>query len=328
MAVLNRQRRVGYGLTDALPDIPNAPIVSQRAPSSNDKAPIGTIWVDKPLNDAYILTSIVANTATWIGAGGGSGTFSSITVDPGDITVVTGDVILDAGDITVTLGDIVVDAGDITATLGAIEAGTTVTAGTGVIATTGDITATAGNFVATAGGVDAFTSVTAGTDLIATAGDAIVLLGDVTVSVGDVVATLGAVSAGTTVTAGTGITATTGNIVASAGNVSAVALESSSGITAGTGVSITTGDLTVVAGDISASVLGSITGGTLYASADLGGVGGTTSLSNEIDSTQGVGVLSILSTNGNSAPNTGGGFLKFYQGATTIYVPYFTNIAP
>jgi hypothetical protein len=75
-----------------------------------------------------------------------------------------------------------------------------------------DITAATGNIVATLGQVNAGTTMTAGTGITATTGD-------ITATAGDIVATAGAVDAGTTVTAGTGITATTGNITATAGNV-------------------------------------------------------------------------------------------------------------
>ena len=95
-----------------------------------------------------------------------------------------------------------------------VRAGTTVTAGTGVIATTGGVTATAGNIVATAGNISA--------------------------TAGNIAATAGSVSAGTTVTAGTGITATTGNVTATAGSVVAGAgITSVTGCTLGSGASST-----------------------------------------------------------------------------------------
>lgn len=56
------------------------PIVSKRNPTAKDKAELGQIWINKTLNDAFILTSVVAGVSTWINAGGGSGTFSSLTI--------------------------------------------------------------------------------------------------------------------------------------------------------------------------------------------------------------------------------------------------------
>jgi hypothetical protein len=84
-------------------------------------------------------------------------------------------------------------------------------------------------------------------------------------------------------------------------------------VTGGTGVIATTGNVTATAGK-------------LVAGGDAAGAASTTSISNAVNTTQGVGVLSILSTNGNSGNNTG--FLKCYVGTTVVYVPYFATIAP
>lgn len=80
MPVRNGQSNVGYGLTNALQDLSPQPIISQRAPTTRDFAEIGTIWVDQPRNDSFILTSVVANSASWINAGGGTGTFNNLEV--------------------------------------------------------------------------------------------------------------------------------------------------------------------------------------------------------------------------------------------------------
>ncbi len=242
-----------YGQSQPLINVFATPIAAKRDPSTTDRAQIGTIWVNKLTNDAFILTSVTNNTSTWIGVGGGAGTFTSLVVDPGDITVTSGNV-------AVTLGDITAGAGDISATTGSVSAGTTMVAGTTITAGTG-ITSTTGNIVATAG----------------------------------------AVNAGTTMTAGTGITATTGNIVASTGNINAT--------------------------------LGSVTAGSNIAGLMIGATGDSgsgaatvTQFTNVVNATQGVGALTLLSTNGNSGTNTG--FMKFYVGLTPVFVPYFSNIAP
>ena len=112
----------------------------------------------------------------------------------------------------------------------------------------------------------------------------------------------------------TSVEATTGNITADLGNVV-----------------VTTGNVTVTAGNITASA-GSITGETIVAVTDLSGlqvfatgdtaagIAGTTSLTNV---TRGPGAIanSLLGTNGGQ---TNAGYLKFYQGVTAVYVPYFT----
>lgn len=234
MAVNNRTSRVSYALSDALLDIPHAPIIATRAPTTSDKAALGTIWIDKPNNDSYILTSVTANSATWINAGGGSGSFSSITVNPGDIDVTAGDINVSAGDVVVTTGGVVAES-------------------------------------------------------------------DISTASGNIDATTGSIEAGTTVTAGTGLVAVTGGVLASAG------------------------DITAILGDITATA-GKVNGLSVYATGDDGGVAATTSLTASTNTTQGVGNLTILSTNANSGDNAG--FIKVYVGTTTAYIPYFTNIAP
>lgn len=56
------------------------PIISKRSPTTRDRAELGTIWINTVLNDVFILTSVVAGVSTWINAGGGSGTFSSLNI--------------------------------------------------------------------------------------------------------------------------------------------------------------------------------------------------------------------------------------------------------
>lgn len=59
----------------------------------------------------------------------------------------TGNTTIPAGNLTATSGNIVASSGNISATLGSLNAGTTLTAGTGITATTGNITASSGNMV-------------------------------------------------------------------------------------------------------------------------------------------------------------------------------------
>jgi hypothetical protein len=210
----NLPLNTAYGLSQSIINVFPTPIVATRDPRTTDRAQLGTIWVNKSSNDAFVLTSVVSNVSTWQSVSGGAGDFSSITVTPGDVTI-------SAGNLNLTLGDI-------------------------------------------------------------------------TVSVGDIAATLGSITAGTTIVAGTGITATTGNISATVGSV-----------TAGSRVS----------------------GLMIGATGDAGsGAATITQFTNATDTTQGVGALSILSTNGNPGNNTG--FIKIYVGLTAAYIPYFTNIAP
>jgi len=72
-----------YGIGGSTIEMPPLPIVSQRAPRTRDRAEVGTIWVDVPNDDAYVLTSVGGGGAIWINAGGGSGTFTSVTTTAG-----------------------------------------------------------------------------------------------------------------------------------------------------------------------------------------------------------------------------------------------------
>lgn len=98
MANTNPQRIVGYGLNQALPNIFPSPIIAQRIPNTSDKAQFGQMWVYKPGNAVYVLTSIVNNSATWtlLSNSGGAGVFTSLTVNPGP-TAITGAFTLTSG---------------------------------------------------------------------------------------------------------------------------------------------------------------------------------------------------------------------------------------
>jgi len=170
MAVSRQRRNVAYSQGQPLAFISPQPITSTRNPTTSDRAELGTVWVNKSTNASFVLTSVVANSSSWVAMTINGGA----TISTGNLTVVTGDINVTAGDITATAGDIVATAGDITATAGAVEAGTTVTAGTGVTATTGGLTATAGDITATAD------------DIVADAGDIIVTLGDFTAATGGI----------------------------------------------------------------------------------------------------------------------------------------------
>lgn len=78
---------VDYGLSQALTTVFPAPLVVNRAPTTADKAQIGRTWVYPATNSAWILTSIVNNSATWESTSGGTGSFSSLTVTPGPISL-------------------------------------------------------------------------------------------------------------------------------------------------------------------------------------------------------------------------------------------------
>lgn len=101
-----------------------APIVAKRAPTTRDKYEIGKVWIDTTNDDAYFITSVTVGAAVWINAGGGSGSFASITAT-------TGDIIADAGNIVATLGDLSITAG--TVTIGAFGLGVLQSSAAGLI---------------------------------------------------------------------------------------------------------------------------------------------------------------------------------------------------
>jgi len=91
-----------YGLTQALINVFPQPIVSPSAnPTTSNKAQIGTLWINKSANTAYILTSIVNNLANWqlLETGGGAGVFTSLVVNPGPTSLST------VGNGAVTIGN-------------------------------------------------------------------------------------------------------------------------------------------------------------------------------------------------------------------------------
>lgn len=149
---VRQPKNVGYGLSQALIGLSPAPIISQRAPTTSDKAEIGTLWVDQPNNDGYILTSIVSNSASWVNVGGGPGQFNTLNVTGGSTL---GGPVVAGGGIQITAGGLDLDTGSIQAA-GNIGAVGELTAGTSIVSTLGDITATKGNIVALEGDVIVF----------------------------------------------------------------------------------------------------------------------------------------------------------------------------
>jgi hypothetical protein len=146
MAAKNVYNSVAYGLSDALLNVFPAPIVGLRAPTTADKAQIGTVWVNKSINDVWVLTSITNNSANWLGIGGGAGSFTNIVASgsitaASNITSTGGNINASTGSVNVTQGNITVTAGSITATVGEIVAGGLMECAT--LTATGDLGGTA-----------------------------------------------------------------------------------------------------------------------------------------------------------------------------------------
>jgi len=81
MALKRIKPREAYGLGQGLIDMTALPIVAQRAPRASDRAEFGTIWIDQPNNDVYLITSVTANVSNWEGVGGGAEAPHSLASD-------------------------------------------------------------------------------------------------------------------------------------------------------------------------------------------------------------------------------------------------------
>lgn len=112
MAAQVNQSYVGssaYGFNNALQFLAPYPITKALAnPSTSNKAQPATIWCNSSNQTTWILNSISNNLANWqqIMVSGAAGTFSSLTVNPGDLTVTAGNILASAGNITATAGDL------------------------------------------------------------------------------------------------------------------------------------------------------------------------------------------------------------------------------
>jgi len=108
---------VGYGLSQPLPLIFPVPIVAKRAPTGADLKQIGQLWIQPTntagtaVNGAWVLTSIINNTANWENIGGAAGVFTSLTVNPGPTNLST------VGNGAVTIGN-ATNTGAITMSVG------------------------------------------------------------------------------------------------------------------------------------------------------------------------------------------------------------------
>lgn len=84
-------------------------------------------------------------------------------------------------------------------------------------------------------------------------------------------------------------------------------------LTVNAGAIITTGDLEVTAGSV---LVGDDSGGTL----------GYLTITNVVETLLGLGEMTVLSTTGNGTDSDG--WLKLYNGTTTVWVPFWNDIAP
>jgi hypothetical protein len=167
--------KTAYGFTQSLLNVAPTPIIALRAPTTADRAALGTVWVNKTANAAYILTSVVNNLSTWEGVGGGGGAFTQLTVTPGPISLTGTTTINTTGAAATTIG---------TGGTGAVNIGNATgnTSVTGTLTTTNTLTVTAGG--ATISGTTSINTATASTTSIGTGGTGAVNIGNSTGNTG------------------------------------------------------------------------------------------------------------------------------------------------
>lgn len=148
-----------YGFNQSLLNIPPQPIISSNVPGINNKAQLGTIWINKSAQTSYILTAIANNSAIWEPVGGGGGV-NTVNANSGSATGSGGAMSFVGGPNISTSGS----SSTVTISLGStVSVANTVTAGTGLIATTGNVVATAGNIVLPATSTSSTGAIVAGT---------------------------------------------------------------------------------------------------------------------------------------------------------------------
>lgn len=343
----NQRQNISYGLSQALLPQSPLPIVAKRAPTTADFAQPGTLWIEgisstgATVNTAWILVSIISNSANWqsIGGSGGSGVFSSLTVNPGPTNLST------VGNGAVTIGN--------ATNTGAV----TIAAGTGNVAITGNTNSisigadananavtvgntTNGTLLALSGGNGSGVGSSGVTISTAVAGSIEIGLPTQTGAI-----YLGTSTAGNTVNisnvvntapstvniaSGAAAAATTVNILSGTSTAGTQTLNISGG-TRATSVNIATGNAAhlVTIGSTNAAGITTIQagGGVYLQGSDSGaGLSGLLNLTTVVNTTQGAGTLSIKSTTGNAGNNAG--FFKVYIGNVTAYIPYYTVINP
>lgn len=94
--------------------LPPMPIVAMRDPTTDDQAQLGCIWINESAQTAWMLVSNDNGTNTWTTSpASGLGSFTSVTVTPGDVDITDGDLNVTLGNINVAAGNVSI-GGDLT----------------------------------------------------------------------------------------------------------------------------------------------------------------------------------------------------------------------
>jgi len=285
------RNNIGYGLDNALQGLAPRPIVSKRAPLTTDSAEIGTTWVDTATQAVYVLAAISAGSAIWTTSpAAGSGTFTSVTVNPGNLLVSAGNATISAGNLAVTAGNVTV-GGNLTVTgtsqfNGTIDFSSTAlidldttsntnpairlktnggTTETIVLNNIQGTSATAINLLASAGGIQLYAPVSTSTSSINLQSDA----GGITVSALKAInVTSTAAGASAVVIAATngGVDVTSGgaaidiNIASTGGSVNISGTEAAADAVA---ISASAGGMTITSGGAASDITVTATGGSI-----------------------------------------------------------------
>lgn len=356
MATNITQRRAP-GATQPFVNLNPAPVTdANRAPTTFDNYEPSTIWIQSrdsagtPVNEIWIMASTQDGSANWIqvAPGGGDATFTNITVTE-DATI-GGVIRLPSTNVAGTQGVIYINNVRFISAVGADNA--FYGSASGNFTTTGSqLTGIGDSSLSSVTNAVNVTAVGANSGASLTSGSNSTLIGrnaGVSISSG-VQNTFVGSSSGVSVTVGQS------NVALGFGTLAAL-VDGTGNLALGTqaGVGLTTNDSnnivignngipgdnntirlgtpggghvnTFIAGNVDAELNVIATQG-LFSQGDPG-VGGLseTGITNVVDTTQGVGALTLLSTNGNSGTNTG--FMKFYVNGVTVWVPYFDDIAP
>lgn len=80
---VRKRLEVAYGFGQGRYDLSPKPIVAQRAPTSQDKAELGTLWLDQTNNTAYTLVKVENNLAVWGNQAVVGTLLTDLTINPG-----------------------------------------------------------------------------------------------------------------------------------------------------------------------------------------------------------------------------------------------------
>lgn len=109
MSVQAPRNQQNYSLNQPTTQHQFRPIIANRAPTSNDMAAFGQIWINKATLTIYMLAGTTNGAAQWkTSPASGLGSFTSVTVDPGNVHITSGNVTLDSGNVALTAGNMTI----------------------------------------------------------------------------------------------------------------------------------------------------------------------------------------------------------------------------